>query len=727
MPLSFIGTARTHPDMGGRASLPARQMVIDTPGGQGRPPSHSIGLPLIAVCLLLLCGATRAERPDVVLITIDTLRADHLGCYGYRSGLTPTLDQLAKEGIRFTSAFSAVPLTLPSHTTILTGLYPNKHGVRDNAAFPPIPDKTLPEILKHSGYLTAAFVSGAPLLASFGVNRGFDVYDDDFVGQERKADLTTDRAIQWFKTASRPFFLWVHYFDPHAPYDPPDQFKQDSLAARPYDGEIAFVDQQLSRLLSALPKSCFVIITADHGESLGEHGESTHGVFLYNATLRVPLILKGPGWKPAVRSEPVSLVDLAPTIAELARATLPLTEGASLLSTKPERTLFSESLYAQRNFGYAPLFAALRHGKKFIQAPRSEFFNLQSDPLELKNIAPPADLKEWQKALLLYAKSSTPVPETRPVSEEEAEKLRSLGYISASLPAGTIDPKDRVAFIENFNAAMKLLETKQYPEAERAFRSVVTGEKHNALGFRFLGDALAAQHKYLEATNALETSLTLMNDPQTALQLARCYYRMGDATKARGLLLDTISHFPGYSEAVFELASLFAAEKNRDAAFAVLNSDTPEVHNQRGILYLQQKQVPEATAEFEKAAASHSKAAYWNNLGIAYQQMGKREGAERAFENGLEMNSGYTECEANLAFLLVAEQRWQEALTHLQHVAVQNDRLWNVRFALGMSLENLQRKEEAATAYQKLLDDAPTTWPTRPQVEEHLRLLQRGM
>lgn len=676
------------------------------------------------VSLLLSYNAAHAGTPCVVLITIDTLRADHLGSYGYRSGLTPALDKLAAEGVRFTNAFSAVPLTLPSHTTILTGLYPNRHGMRDNAAFPSIPAATLPETLKQNGYHTAAFVSGAPLFASFGLDRGFDLYDDDFAGQERKADLTTDRALQWLKTATGPFFLWVHYFDPHAPYDPPAEFKKGPLAASAYDGEIAFVDQQLSRLLAALPGSCFIILTADHGESLGEHGESTHGVFLYNATLKVPLILKGPGWKPAVRNDPVSLVDLAPTIADLTGATLPAADGASLLSSKPERTLFSESLYAQRNFGYAPLFAAFRSSKKFILAPHSEFYNLQSDPRELKNIAPPGDIKQWQKVLSGYARLRTPSAETRPISTEETETLRSLGYVGASLPAGKTDPKDRIAFIEGFNSAMNLLESKQFPQAERAFGEIVAQENRNALGFRFLGDALAAQQKYQEAAKAFETSRNLLNDPQTALQLARCYHRMGEADKARDLLLVTISSFPAYPETVFELASLYATQKNRDAAFALLNSDTPEVHNQRGILYLQQKQVAEAAAEFEKAAASHSKAAYWNNLGIAYQQIGKTGEAERAFQDGLKMNPGYTECEANLAFLLVTQRRWQEALTHLQQVAAQNDRLWNVRFALGLSLENLQRKEEAVKAYQKLLDDAPPTWPARSQVEEHLRALQ---
>src|SRR3954465_1467078 len=347
------------------------------------------------------------DRPNVLLVTIDTLRADHVGCYGYTNASTPTIDALAKRGVRFETAVAHVPLTGPSHASILTGQIPLGHGFRNNSGFTLSPQvKTAAEDFRQAGYRTAGFVSGFPLDRRFGFSRGFDDYDDHLPkGNDRRrtpyverfADATTDAALRWLEartTGSGPWFLWVHYYDPHAPYEPPPD-----LAARfspsPYDGEIAFVDRELQRLLSAVSTRgdtgrTFTLVTADHGESLGEHGEGTHGLFVYDATLHVPWIMAGPGI-PAGRVVPTVArsIDVLPTLLDYAglrppapmdgRSLRPAADGQSM----SDAPAYSESLYPELELGWAPLHA-MRLGRfKLIDAPRAELYDVLADRGEL--------------------------------------------------------------------------------------------------------------------------------------------------------------------------------------------------------------------------------------------------------------------------------------------------------------------------------------------------------
>src|SRR5437867_2933078 len=359
-------------------------------------------------------GASRSsppDRPNVLLVTIDTLRADHVGCYGYKFASTPTIDGLASRGIRFETALAHAPLTGPSHASILTGRIPPGHGFRNNSGFTLSPRvKTAAEDFRQTGYRTAAFVSGFPLDRRFGFDRGFETYDDHLPkGNDRRrtpyverfADATTDAALRWLATSisagpGSRWFLWVHYYDPHAPYEPPaDLAERYSLA--PYDGEIAFVDRQLARLLHALDAAnetarTVVLVTADHGESLGEHGEGTHGVFVYDATLRVPWVMAGPQI-PAGRVSPTVArsIDVLPTLADYAgldrrtdvdgRSLRPAADGHEM-SDAPS---YAESLYPEMELGWAPLYAWRTSGFKFIKAPESELYDLGSDASETKN------------------------------------------------------------------------------------------------------------------------------------------------------------------------------------------------------------------------------------------------------------------------------------------------------------------------------------------------------
>jgi tetratricopeptide (TPR) repeat protein len=578
-------------------------------------------------------------------------------------------------------------------------------------------------MLQKMGYSTAAFVSGAPLSASFGLNRGFHVYEDAFEGAERPANETTDRVLAWMKTASAPYFLWTHYFDPHAEYEPPEPFRKKWKD--PYDGEIAFVDREVSRLLAATGRNTVVILTSDHGESLGEHGETTHAVFLYNATIHVPLLIRAPGLKPGKRSEAVSLVDIAPTLLEFAGQKPGRMDGLSLQRPAPERTLIAESLYAERNYGYAPLFASIRKNKKFIDAPQSEFYDLAMDPKELNNLVKDSRIEDWARPVRAYAKSTgvTGV-QSAPYDEEEQERLRSLGYVSGVVARTGADPKKKIEIMERFRLGMVMLKKEQFDQAEIRFKEIAAIEKQNGLAFRFLGDALSAQKKYADAAKAYSVSLQRLPDPQVAVQLAKAHNRLQQPDQAEKVLLDTIKHFPGYKEAFFELASFYTSQKKWTQALAILNQEKPEFHNQRGLVYLTKGNVAESIGEFLAAIKGEEEATYWNNLGIAYQRSNQMELAEEAYRRALEIDPRYAEAEANLSFFLIALKRWDQAAEHLEHLTARNPHLWRARMAFAYVREMQGNAADAIRIYKKVLEDAPPEWPERPQAEARLRKLE---
>ncbi|MEW5806693.1 MAG: sulfatase-like hydrolase/transferase [Acidobacteriota bacterium] len=470
---------------------------------------------------LLFCseiGETpERAHPDILLITLDTTRADHLGCYGASFAQTPNLDSLAKAGTRFDNAFSPAPLTLPSHASMLTGLIPRRHSVRDNALFrlnESIP--TLTERLKEAGYRTAAFVSAAILDRVTGINRGFDHYDDNvrvgerqfFNYEERAATQVTDAVLSYLSsllassspslsTSSReyrrePLFLWVHYFDPHLPYVPPEPFK-GSFKDRPYDGEIAFMDHEIGRLLEAARKKLrgkviekrkenaeegkdtsaygpLIIVAGDHGESLGEHGERAHDVFIYNATQRVPLILHGAGVSSGrVVKRNVGLVDIAPTILEIVdlpplkeidgQSLLPLLRGQNVVLPDYEM----ESFFPYFSYGWAPLRGIVRKNLKYIDAPQAELYDLSSDTSEKQNLIFLKKREGERLAEAVRRIASIDPLETRKIDAELLElrrRMESLGYIGGSRGGALphIDPKEGIKWIEDLEMARRELQ-----------------------------------------------------------------------------------------------------------------------------------------------------------------------------------------------------------------------------------------------------------------------------
>jgi arylsulfatase A-like enzyme len=360
--------------------------------------------------------AKARPRPDVILVTIDTMRADHVGCYGAQEIKTPTLDGLAADGVVFERAISQVPLTWPSHAVILTGTYPFQNGVQDFTGQPLSPQfRSVAQAFKQAGYTTGAVVSAFVLDRSWGLGRGFDFYDDAFAAEtfqkkdiglvDRRAEESVAHALGWLKkNPQRPFFFWLHLYDPHSPYDPPEPYRteyRDHL----YDGEIAYADHELGKLITWLKRnklydSALIVALGDHGESLGEHGEDEHGFFLYNATLDVPLIVKlpaGHGIQPRRRREPMETSAVAPSLLKLAGLKDPIQaqfQSPSLFAADAptQEPAYSETFYPFSSFGWSPLHALESGRFHYIDAPKPELYDLESDPGETTNLAHP---KRW--------------------------------------------------------------------------------------------------------------------------------------------------------------------------------------------------------------------------------------------------------------------------------------------------------------------------------------------
>ncbi len=517
------------------------------------PASHA----LRALAVVLFCAGsaqacrgqtTLRPRPNVLLLTIDTLRADRLGCYGRRTAETPAIDGLARDGLLFQNAFTPVPLTLPAHATLLTGLEPAAHGLLDNGMVArDLGAPTLAERLTGAGYDSAAFVAAHVLNRIFGLDRGFVLYDDGppeadesegFFHGVADARGRVDAALEWLRRPrARPFFLWLHLFDVHAPHVAPEPFARRFPDA--YDGEIAYVDSQIARLLRllsvlGLERDTLVLLTADHGESLGEHGEETHGILLYDATLRVPLILRLPARVPrgASSARPVGLTDVAPTVLELCGLPPnPRVQGVSLLATQvAPRALWAASEYPARQYGWAPLRALRVDGLKYISAPRPELYDLARDPGEAHNLAAAQSgrLAAWQARLRATERTLTGMRSAQAPAEPDAEtreRLAALGYARAAGPAplrtgrNPIDPKDGVFEVGLVDRAYDALERADPQAALDLFRDAVARFPASPGAWTGLGLACEATGERAAAEAHLRHALTL--DPTRAETLIR--------------------------------------------------------------------------------------------------------------------------------------------------------------------------------------------------------------
>ncbi len=495
-----------------------------------------------------------APPPNIILITLDTTRADRMGFLGSERGLTPNLDCLATQSVVFTRAYAQVPLTTPSHAALLTGTYPQFSHVEDLGAPLGKDLPYLPDLLHRHGYHTAAFIGAFildPAGAAPGFERGFDVYDanfhqrkpreDRYKSVERRAEDVANRALGWLsRHQQRPFFIWLHFYDAHDPYDPPEPFKTH-YASFPYDGEIAYTDSIVGSVVEVLRRhglyqNSVIAIAADHGEAFGEHGEERHGMFLYDETIHVPLLLKLPAGRLGGKrvEERVALAEVAPTLLEAAGIPAPAamqahslfplfleekTDAAKSAAGAPgktqERPVYSETNYAHRAFGWSEL-RSWRTGKYlYVQAPKRELYDQSSDPDAAKNLAPAAkavaDTLESQLADF-QQKTSSARPEPTKLDPTQAEKLRALGYL-ASDSAGTnssekaaIDPKDKIEVVNKFHRSLVDLEEDRYDDAIAELSEVVRLEPDIASGHLELGRALVHRQKYQEALPVLRTA-----------------------------------------------------------------------------------------------------------------------------------------------------------------------------------------------------------------------------
>jgi arylsulfatase A-like enzyme/Tfp pilus assembly protein PilF len=569
---------------------------------------------VLLACLALGASAAAQRKPDVFLITVDTLRADHVGCYGDKTAETPTLDALARQGIRFDQAFTPSPITNTSHTTILTGLLPSHHGVTDFAV-PLAPDKTtIASALRDAGYHTGAFI-GAVILDSKtlapGLDHGFDYYfnfppaaannTSRYGRVERRAAAVVARAEQWLAATKGPRFAWVHLYDPHDPYDPPPPYAAKFKASL-YDGEIAYADHALGAFIAFLKQhamydNAVIIVVGDHGEGLGEHGEETHGIFLYDSTLHVPLLVRLPHDAVAGKAvaEQVRTTDIVPTILDLLHLPSRKTDGASLQplwqgSKEQERVAFGETDYPLR-FGWAPLRSVRSEGHKYIEAPRPELYDLRSDLGETNNVYEPwSDTTQRLRETLAEA-SLRPPGASSGVSQSTSDELRALGYYpeqvgatTAAAPSLLPDPKDKIGEQNLLHRAMLADEDGNTAAARVALEQALKADPSSPSALLQLGQLELKAQNYPRAAELLSRARAVRpSDAAAAWYQGRALYGAKDYAKARTALEDSLKLMPGQVEARMLLGQTdlqvkdYAAAQDQLEAAALLDPQRADI------------------------------------------------------------------------------------------------------------------------------------------------------
>ncbi len=683
---------------------------------------------LIAAALLstIFAGADTAPRtetrPNVVLITIDTLRVDYVSCYPGSKVATPTLDGLAADGTVFERAYSQVPMTPPSHASILTGTYPATHGLRDftstglPAGFP-----TLAGILKKNGYSTAAFVSAYVLDSVWGMNQGFDVYYDHFTPKDilgvnpgnvqRKAGETIDQAIAWLNAgANAPYFLWVHLYDPHHDYNPPEPY-HTRYAKDLYGGEVAYADHELGRLLQALKRrgeydSSLIVMVSDHGESFGEHEEYEHGFFIYESTTHIPLIVKPPraAGIPARRVKRiVETVDIAPTILQVTRTgedrKRPM-QGRGLLGeilgkagvSRP--TAYSETLYPLKNFGWSDLASYTEDKLKYIEAPTPELYDLAADPGEKINLYPKqralADSLREKLRQFKHRFADTGENAASSMNPQRTEALRSLGYVAVTVPlrkqAGKdtlIDPKDRIQVFNRILLSMQASDAGNLARSNSILSEVIRLDPdlfiaHFLLGVNGLksGDNEKALESFNKA-RSLNPSFDL-----TDMNRANALARLGRVDEAISIFLDILKRTPSRLDAKKQLGQLYSRKKEYQKAVEIYRSILSEhpgdgqVMKFLGIALVDSEQYQPGAENLNQAIALGANDALAQNfLGIALSNLGRPEEAVAAYRKALELKQDYDQARLNLSFALLKSGYSEEARKEFDLLCKQNPRL----------------------------------------------------
>ena len=636
---------------------------------------------------------------NVVLITIDTLRSDRVSAYGSDLVDTPNIDGFASEGVLFSNAASTVPFTLPAHSSILTGLYPPGHGVRENVGYtldPGIP--TLAEVLSNGGWNTAGFVSAFVLDGRWGIGRGFDHYFDDFdlaefdtpnlSSVQRSGDVTIAEAVRWIDGRPRdaPFFLWLHLYDPHDPYTPPEPFKSQ-YPAHPYDGEVAYTDSLIGEFRQALEErgllaNSLVILTADHGEGLGDHGEASHGFFVYDSTIHVSLIMRPPSNSGAGRvvDAAVSHVDIFPTILDSVGLVAPkVVHGQSLLpfvagkNVELDRGVYSESLYPLLHYGWAPLRAIRTDNRKLISAPLPEVFDVRSDPREKRDLSleQPAITAELEQQLGELRKKievdAAVVGAAPDIDAETLAQLQALGYAAGqggvSLEDETVrpraDPKDKIRIHRTVMRAQSQMRDDE-DAAEKSLLSILEKDPDVLDAHQMLGQISITQKRFDDSIGHFRRALELDSAHKNSLMgLASSYRALGRQEEALVGFRRVLEISGPDTKASLAIADIEISLGRFDEAAAALSdaAQTTEVpgliHNKLGEVRAEQGRSNDAMTLFAEAIEERDDFALPHfNLAVLYEEGGDAQRAIAEYEKAIELAPKYHEAQFNLGRLV---------------------------------------------------------------------------
>jgi arylsulfatase A-like enzyme/Flp pilus assembly protein TadD len=697
----------------------------------GRALALGAGLGATAVAAWWLVSSRTVPREtglSVLLVTIDTLRADALGAYGNRDARTPWIDRLAASGVRFDATHAHNVTTLPSHANILSGRYPFDHGVRDNISFRFPPGvETIATVLAAHGYRTGAFVSAFPLASRFGLRRGFEVYDDSFVGvhsrtafrlEERPGADTVALARRWLGARDgRPFFCWVHVYEPHYPYDPPEPFAS-RFRADPYHGEVAAADAALGPLLEPILAAgkagrTLVVLTADHGESLGEHGEATHGIFAYEATLRVPLVLYEPRlFRPRVVSEPVRHVDLLPTILDAlalpvpdglpGTSLLPLATGAS----SPPRPRYFEALAGQLNRGWAPLYGVIHDSTKYVDLPIPELYDLDRDPAETRNLAQtrPDELEAMRARLAPLRAADRGIAPQRE-SAEVLDRLRALGYLSAG--PGPVreryteddDPKRLIDLDTLLREVRGLYLEGDVKAALERCRELVRRRPQMALSLLYLAHLEREAGNVAGGVSALEKALALNPEDTTTLSLLGAYLTQAGRPGEAVDLLSGPAGWPDPDPEVLRSLALALGRLHRAKEAIATLARAREIDPQNVQLLV--------------------------DLGTVHLMAGEVGPAREAFEAALRTNPGVARAHSSLGFIDAQAGRVGPALEHMKEALALDPRECQPLLALA-SLASHQGGAPAARPYLELFVESAARTPCAASEARARRWLAGG-
>ncbi len=702
-------------------------------------------------------GLFKKEQPNILFIIVDTLRSDHLGCYGYQDIKTPNIDNLAKRGTLFENVITSAPLTLPAHVSIFTSTFPQFNKVRDNGSYQlPEDSVTLADRLKEKQYKTAAFVSTVVLDKEFGLDKGFDLYDDKMVESphkqliksmegERPADLTTAVALEWLnKNKDEKFFLWVHYYDPHTVYNPPAPYNEtykDNL----YDGEIAFVDKYIGELLTGLKnlgleENTVIIFAGDHGEGLGQHMESQHAVFLYDTTLKVPLIFSYPKKIPKGKTikEQVRLVDIMPTLLDLirikknkdiqGRSLLRAIRGKGRLKAVPA---YSESFYAKFHYNWSELQSWRTEQWKYIKSSEPELFNVKEDPLELKNLIDERqDVANKMDADLeaFFLRTTSDVEEKKVVVDQETrEKLMSLGYVQGSIGSedGLPAPREMIRILDGLDLAGRMANEGQVKEAMDIYTEILELDPDNIAANMHLATCYKSLDKYDEAIEYFRRAIALNPDEfQGHSDLGNVYKSMGRIDEAFAEFELALAIAPDDPDIINNIGWYYQQKQDYDKAMQeykkalkIDNSIAP-AHANMGIIYRESQQLDKAIQELEIAIKLDPKMAFaYSGLGACFALKGDLDKAIEYCEKSIELEPEAFEGYNNLAVCYEFKGEHSKAL----EVYKMGEKVapWNklVYLNIGNSYVNLDQLDKARAYYKKALDMDPNCIEARGMLE----------